>query len=66
MTDESSVRVMCLKSNFQTLEIYIPNTIVVTISHYKRMGYVIILKPICSSRDGVNSRCHRFVSFSLF
>ena len=27
---------------------------------YKRIGYVIIPKPHCSSREGINSRCRHF------
>ena len=34
--------------------------IVVIITHYKCMGYVIIPKPHFSSREGVNSRCRHF------
>ena len=33
---------------------------VVIITHYKRMGYVIIHKPNSSGRECINSRCRRF------
>ena len=33
---------------------------VVIITHYKRMGYVIIHKPNCSGHECTNSRCRRF------
>ena len=33
---------------------------VVIITHYKRMGYVIIPKPNVSGREGISSRCRRF------
>ena len=36
------------------------HTLSVIITHYKRMGYVIIHKPNCSGREGINSRCRRF------
>ena len=33
---------------------------VVIVTHYKRMGYVIIPKPNCSGREGINCHCRRF------
>ena len=33
---------------------------VVIITHYNFMGYVIIPKPTCSSREGINSHCRHF------
>ena len=38
---------------------------VVIITHYKRMCYVIIPKPNCSIREGINSSCRRFDFFAV-
>ena len=69
---KSAVCVMCLKYRTIILIIiiislghillpYISNTshthIVAIIAHYKRIGYVIMPKPIFSGREGINSRC---------
>ena len=44
----SNIIVVCFKHITRTVAI---------ITHYKRMGYVIIPKQIVSSREGMNSRC---------
>ena len=40
-----------LKKQFFIVEFY---------THYKFIGHVIISKPHCSSREGINSHCRRF------
>ena len=42
------------------LHISITSHTVVIITHYKRMGYVIIPKPNVSGREAINSHCHHF------